>query len=186
MLHILIVQKGLVEVLEDAAGGPVIRRPLPLPHSQVVTHTQKLSYSADTPTLPAGQAKGNGALRTPDGATVTVNDIHTYYVLAGETPVLVHNAKRFCEPDADALQEWDQATFGSLEETATYHLNKHGKGRTLAEYTQAARDLWNKTDAKDRVAWKLRNGDMGWKIRGGLLGGEGIYTESGKIVTWHD
>ncbi|MFC5805834.1 polymorphic toxin-type HINT domain-containing protein, partial [Streptomyces formicae] len=117
---------------------------------------------------------------------LTVADIHTYYVLAGATPVLVHNTGAFCGPDAEALNDWDAATFGSLEETAKYHLDKHGKGRTLAEYTKEAKDLWTKTKPEDRIPWKLKNGDMGWKIRGGLFGGEGIYTKEGKIVTWHD
>ncbi|MGW5254257.1 polymorphic toxin-type HINT domain-containing protein [Streptomyces sp. NPDC004012] len=117
---------------------------------------------------------------------LTVSELHTYYVLAGNTPVLVHNSGKFCGPDADALQHWDPATFGSAEETAVYHLDKHGKGRTLAEYTKEAMDLWNKTRPEDRIPWKLKNGDMGWKIRGGLFGGEGIYTKDGKIVTWHD
>ncbi|EYT80873.1 hypothetical protein CF54_22930, partial [Streptomyces sp. Tu 6176] len=117
---------------------------------------------------------------------LTVAELHTYYVLAGDTAVLVHNAGKFCGKDADALQHWDPATFGSAEETAVYHLDKHGKGRTLAEYTKEAMDLWNKTKPGDRIEWKLRNGEMGWKIRGGLFGGEGIYTKDGKIVTWHD
>ncbi|MYS46090.1 chemotaxis protein, partial [Streptomyces sp. SID5998] len=117
---------------------------------------------------------------------LTVAELHTYYVLAGDTAVLVHNAGKFCGADADALQHWDKATFSSAEETAVYHLDKHGKGRTLAEYTKEAMDLWNKTKPEDRIPWKLRNGEMGWKIRGGLFGGEGIYTKDGKIVTWHD
>ncbi|KUO20730.1 sugar-binding protein [Streptomyces dysideae] len=57
----------------------------------------------------AGELKPGMTLRTVDGSTVriestrpfqkrqrthdlTINDTHTYYVLAGETPVLVHNA----------------------------------------------------------------------------------------------
>jgi hypothetical protein len=59
-------------------------------------------------------------LRTPDGSTaavtanrpfdkrartynLTVDDLHTYYVLAGATPVLVHNAG--CDEFADKLQQ---------------------------------------------------------------------------------
>ena len=87
---------------------------------------------------------------------LTITDLHTYYVLAGETPLLVHNSNKFCGPDADALQEWDRAKFKSVEESATYHLDKHGKGRTFAEYTKEARNLWKKADPKDRVPWKLQ------------------------------
>ncbi|WP_263979091.1 HINT domain-containing protein [Streptomyces aculeolatus] len=56
----------------------------------------------------AGDLTPGHTLRTPDGTTatiqdvrhctkrqrthdLTINDIHTYHVLAGETPVLVHN-----------------------------------------------------------------------------------------------
>ncbi|MEU8588016.1 polymorphic toxin-type HINT domain-containing protein [Streptomyces sp. NPDC048664] len=119
---------------------------------------------------------------------LTVDDLHTFYVVAGTTPVLVHNSGglQFCGADAEALKSWTRATFKTVEESAVYHLGKHGKGRTFAEYTKEAMDLWNKTKASDRVPWKLADGSMGWKIRGGLFGGEGIYTLEGKIVTWHD
>ncbi|KAA9375981.1 MULTISPECIES: Hint domain-containing protein [Microbispora] len=62
----------------------------------------------------AGDLRVGDELRTPNGASaavtqvrdqqgqqrthdVTVNDLHTYYVLAGETPVLVHNSGP-CDP----------------------------------------------------------------------------------------
>ncbi len=112
---------------------------------------------------------------------LTVADIHTYYVIAGNTPVLVHNTGP-CDP----VDAWSPGTFGSAEESATYHVGKHGKGRTLAEYTDEAKNLWAKTPEGDRIPWKLRDGSEGWKIRGGFRGGEGIYTKDGKIVTWHD
>ncbi|MEU9034345.1 polymorphic toxin-type HINT domain-containing protein [Streptomyces sp. NPDC048352] len=61
----------------------------------------------------AAELNSGDTLRTPDGTTVeidqvvhwkelqgaynlTVNDLHTYYVLAGATPVLVHNANGLC------------------------------------------------------------------------------------------
>ncbi|MFV2126354.1 polymorphic toxin-type HINT domain-containing protein [Micromonospora sp. LOL_013] len=122
--------------------------------------------------------------RSLDIATVynlTVAGIHTYYVLAGNTPVLVHNTGP-CGP----VDAWSPGTFGSAEESATYHVGKHGKGRTLAEYTDEAKNLWARTPEGDRIPWKLRDGSEGWKIRGGFRGGEGIYTKDGKIVTWHD
>lgn len=84
------------------------------------------------------------------------------------------------------LDDWSPATFDSAAESAKYHLEKHGKGRTLAEYTAEAKGLWNRTPAADRIPWKLGDGSPGWKIRGGFRGGEGIYTNDGKIVTWHD
>ncbi|MCX5376207.1 polymorphic toxin-type HINT domain-containing protein [Streptomyces sp. NBC_00091] len=61
----------------------------------------------------AADLNSGDTLRTPDGTTVeidevvhwkelqgaynlTVNDLHTYYVLAGATPVLVHNSNGLC------------------------------------------------------------------------------------------
>ncbi|MEU6212364.1 polymorphic toxin-type HINT domain-containing protein [Streptomyces sp. NPDC047023] len=66
----------------------------------------------------AGNLKPGERLRTADGATVdlavvrtytafnetydlTVADLHTYYVLAGATPVLVHNAGGYTPPPSD-------------------------------------------------------------------------------------
>lgn len=65
----------------------------------------------------AAALNSGDTLRTPDGTTVavdrvthwkelqgaynlTVNDLHTYYVLAGSTPVLVHNAGGLCSRPA--------------------------------------------------------------------------------------
>ncbi|WP_405978924.1 polymorphic toxin-type HINT domain-containing protein [Streptomyces sp. NBC_00158] len=65
----------------------------------------------------AADLNSGDTLRTPDGATVgieevvhwkeirgaynlTVNDLHTYYVLAGATPVLVHNSNGLCSRPA--------------------------------------------------------------------------------------
>jgi hypothetical protein len=117
---------------------------------------------------------------------LTVADIHTFYVLAGTTPVLVHNASQFCGPDLEAVNHWYPSTLKTSEASAKYHIDKHGKGRTLAEYTQEALDLWNKTKPEDRIPWKIMDGTMGWKIKGGLWGGEGIYSKDGRVVTWHD
>ncbi|MFE3654497.1 polymorphic toxin-type HINT domain-containing protein [Streptomyces sp. NPDC059152] len=117
---------------------------------------------------------------------LTVAELHTYYVIAGGTSVLVHNAGKFCGADLQAMEEWHKATFESVEKSAIYHLEVHGKGRTFAEYTREAKDLWDKTDPKNRIPWKLKDGSMGWKIRGDWRSGEGIYTRDGKIVTWYD
>ncbi|MYS52373.1 hypothetical protein GTW46_20280, partial [Streptomyces sp. SID6013] len=72
-------------------------------------------------------------LRTPDGTTVrvisnraytkhartynlTVEDLHTYYVLAGETPVLVHNAGGACkEVVLDSFGSFEQARNKALD-----------------------------------------------------------------------
>lgn len=71
--------------------------------------------------IDAGDLKAGQTLRTSDGQTVTVvgvhryhrlhsaynltvDDLHTYYVLAGRTSVLVHNSASVCEHIALGLQ----------------------------------------------------------------------------------
>jgi hypothetical protein len=49
---------------------------------------------------------------------LTVADIHTYYVLAGAAPVLVHN-RGVCDV-------WHEGVFGSSEASLQYHYDKHG------------------------------------------------------------
>lgn len=120
---------------------------------------------------------------------LTVADIHTYYVVAGDQAILVHNedpVEKWLSCDADAIGHWYPSTLETAENSATYHVRKHGKGRTLAEYTTEALDLWRKTKPEDRIPWKLSDGTTGWKIRGDWRSGEGIYSPDGRIVTWHD
>ncbi|MFG3160068.1 polymorphic toxin-type HINT domain-containing protein [Streptomyces sp. NPDC048232] len=79
----------------------------------------------------ASKLAAGTTLRTPDGTTVrvisnraytkhartynlTVEDLHTYYVLAGETPVLVHNSN--CGPSLKDLQkDYPRRTVGILD-----------------------------------------------------------------------
>ncbi|WP_217235079.1 polymorphic toxin-type HINT domain-containing protein [Streptomyces sp. AC555_RSS877] len=73
------------------------------------THEHPFWSPSEHDWVPAGKLKPGMTLRTDEGATVivtgnrsftkqahtynlTVDDLHTYYVLAGETPVLVHNS----------------------------------------------------------------------------------------------
>ena len=91
-------------------------------------------------------------LRTPDGVDVTVaelitsgarhgraynltvDDLHTYYVLAGDTPVLVHNSGS-CVP---ALRGWqsERFQFGNQQ----FLLDKKGMDHIL---TRHHRDYWD-------------------------------------------
>ncbi|MFE5033454.1 RICIN domain-containing protein [Streptomyces sp. NPDC056683] len=93
--------------------------------------------------IDAGDLEPGQTLRTSDGRTVavvgvhryhrlhsaynlTVDDLHTYYVLAGGTPVLVHNSGSVCEHIALGLQtvgenEWALDEFAMEREALTYH-----------------------------------------------------------------
>jgi len=81
------------------------------PASLISTTTHPFWVESEEKWVEAGELVPGMDLRTPDGATVTVeevraftkrqrthdltvNDIHTYYVLAGDTSVLVHNSNR--------------------------------------------------------------------------------------------
>lgn len=61
-----------------------------------------------------------GTTRPAAAYNLTVEDIHTYYVLAGATPVLVHNSGGGCK-------EVVLASFGSFEQARNKALNLLGK-----------------------------------------------------------
>lgn len=106
--------------------------------------------------LDAKDLKKGDRLRTPAGElrdvvntrawteshkvyNLSVDDLHTYYVLAGDTPVLVHNTglcpekidDAFCNPSGRSSQEQFE-----------YRWDKHAKGRgfTREQYLQDAKD----------------------------------------------
>ncbi|MFJ6934839.1 polymorphic toxin-type HINT domain-containing protein [Streptomyces sp. NPDC101132] len=122
----------------------------------------------------AADLRVGDALRTPVGTTVqvgkvthwkglapaynlTVNDLHTYYVLAGPTPVLVHNTNPLClegqreypiyDPQTgNLITDIDHVDGGVLWElkSATYAddawLTKHINGK-LEKYLKARRQM---------------------------------------------
>ncbi|MEU9194476.1 polymorphic toxin-type HINT domain-containing protein [Streptomyces hundungensis] len=57
---------------------------------------------------------------------LSVDDLHTYYVLAGDTPVLVHNTGLCPEKIDDAFYN---PSGRSSQEQFEYHWDKHAKGR---------------------------------------------------------
>ncbi|MGW9434420.1 polymorphic toxin-type HINT domain-containing protein, partial [Streptomyces decoyicus] len=95
-------------------------------------------------------------LRTVDGSTVTVkgnrpfsqnartynltvDNLHTYYVLAGTVPVLVHNSG-LCPEKIDDVFHNPSGRSSQLQ--FEYHWDKHAKGRgvTREQYLQDAQD----------------------------------------------
>ncbi|MGX9883702.1 RHS repeat-associated core domain-containing protein [Streptomyces sp. NPDC002276] len=80
--------------------------------------------------------------RTPgigERYNLTVAQLHTYYVLAGNTPVLVHNTGPGCDGVADV---WHEGTFASPEDSFQYHFNKHGAPVNVSpeQYLQDSKD----------------------------------------------
>ena len=72
-----------------------------------------------------------------------------------------------------------------------YHSQKHGKGRTLEQYTIAAIDFYNKNKGLGKNI-QLKDGTFGIKIQtkrvinGKVVRIGGFWTESGKVVTFWD
>ncbi|MFJ4830486.1 polymorphic toxin-type HINT domain-containing protein [Streptomyces sp. NPDC088747] len=86
------------------------------------THEHPFWSPSERDWVPAGQLKPGMTLRTDEGDTVvvtgnrpfikravtynlTVDELHTYYVLAGHTPVLVHNSGPWCGVGSAEAQE---------------------------------------------------------------------------------
>ncbi|BBC32860.1 hypothetical protein SGFS_041540 [Streptomyces graminofaciens] len=86
------------------------------------THEHPFWSPSEHDWIESGKLKPGMTLRTDDGTTVTVtgnrpftqraitynltvDDLHTYYVLAGQTPVLVHNSGPWCGVGSAEAQE---------------------------------------------------------------------------------
>lgn len=82
---------------------------------------------------------------------------------------------------------WHKATFDTVEDSMAYHLKKHGKGRTMAEYTQVAVEFYEKYKGEGRTC-TLKDKTPGLKIEVGQGKHEkgGYWTSDGKIVTFWD
>ncbi|MFB7264845.1 ricin-type beta-trefoil lectin domain protein [Streptomyces nojiriensis] len=151
--------------------------------------------------------KPGGILRTDEGTSaaivavrvyeafdqtynLTVADLHTYYVLAGAMPVLVHNAGGLC------TEKIDDAFYNPSSRTSQaqfeYHWDKHGKahGVTREQYLQDAKE-WAEGIAKPGGKIGL-NGSLevltdktrGIKYVDSRTGKGGIIGPNGKAVTF--
>lgn len=86
------------------------------------------------------------------------------------------------EQSRPVAEEWHKGTFDTADDSIKYHLEKHGKGRTVEEYTRAAIDFFkaNKDKAKKVI---LKDNSPGWQIKGKS---GGYWTENGRVVTFWD
>ncbi|MEV4374564.1 polymorphic toxin-type HINT domain-containing protein [Nonomuraea sp. NPDC049637] len=122
---------------------------------------------------------------------LTVADIPAYYVKLGNAPVLVHNVDKWrCVTFSGAEQQhfgkWANTTFsveeGGKRAAMQWHWYKHRDGfRDFGEYTERALDWWTQNEGKGKPK-KLGDGTWGIAIKEGNR--YGIYTTSGKIVTY--
>ena len=140
--------------------------------------------------IPAGHLSPGHALRTPGGPAahvvavhehagaadmdnLTVDRLHTYYVLAGTTPILVHN----CNWDMTKIDEkYDKHVFGDGK--------RPGEGPDMAEY----QDEVDGVDGFDRYqqdACGLMCGPKGSNVREVIRSGDGailrLDTSTGRL-----
>lgn len=87
------------------------------------------------------------------------------------------------EGGANALRQWHKATFKSEAESAAYHLEKHGAGQTLEQYTQDAADFF-KGNSHRGTTMIANDGAEALKITTPGGGRGGIFTTLGKIITF--
>ncbi|MER7708416.1 RHS repeat-associated core domain-containing protein [Kitasatospora sp. NPDC097605] len=120
---------------------------------------------------------------------LTVADLHTYYVLAGTVPVLVHNSGLCTEKIDDVFHN---PSGRSSQDQFEYHWDKHAKGRgvTREQYLQDAQD-WATGIAQpggkrglNASLETLADGARGIKYVDPQTGKGGIIGPGGKAVTF--
>src|SRR4051794_34875159 len=79
---------------------------------------------------------------------------------------------------------WDQGTFLTKLDSMLYHLAKHGKGRTLAQYTAAAQAFWS--SHQSAAVWGTWRAAWAPSYRLKLAPRSGYYTATGEILTFWD
>lgn len=156
--------------------------------------------------IQAGNLKPGMTLRTSDGSEVrvtanraytdhvrtynlTVESLHTYYVLAGTVPVLVHNAG-LCTEKIDSV--FYNPSDRSSQDQFEYHWDKHAKARgfTREQYLQDAQG-WAASIAQpggkrglNASLETLADGSRGIKYVDPQTGKGGIVGPDGKAVTF--
>ncbi|MFF3299545.1 polymorphic toxin-type HINT domain-containing protein [Streptomyces sp. NPDC002908] len=156
--------------------------------------------------IDAGELAAGQDLRTRSGGTVrvasvhalqrpatvhnlTVAHLHTYYVLAGTVPVLVHNSG-LCSKKIDDV--FHNPSGRSSQDQFEYHWDKHAKGRSVTreQYLQDAQD-WAAGIAQpggkrglNASLETLADGSRGIKYVDPQTGKGGIIGPGGKAVTF--
>ncbi|MFJ1598391.1 polymorphic toxin-type HINT domain-containing protein [Streptomyces sp. NPDC088261] len=127
-----------------------------------------------------------------DMYNLTVGELHTYYVLAGATPVLVHNSGACPKAVADA---WHEGTFDNPGGSFEYHWGKHGsplnvtREKYLQDSSGWAQRLAEPGGKKGYNAKRMPFDDGKWGVKysdpNGGMGG--IIGPDGRVVSfWYD
>ncbi|MYS47776.1 hypothetical protein GTY23_42735, partial [Streptomyces sp. SID5998] len=157
----------------------------------------------------ARNLRTGATLRTVDGSTVdvlnnrsfeksartynlSVAELHTYYVMAGRTPVLVHNSEVCLKGVDDA---WHAGTFENPGKSFRYHWEKHGEPlnitpeKYLKDSSDWAKRLAEPGGKKGYNAKRMPFDDGKWGVKysdphGGV---GGIIGPDGRVVSfWYD
>jgi len=90
------------------------------------------------------------------------------------------------------FDNWHMGTFPNRLQSIKYHLAKHGKGRTLRQYTEAAQDFFQKNKHLGTKVM-LKDGTAGIQIKTKIkIPGQktqrigGYWTHDGRLVTFWD
>jgi tetratricopeptide (TPR) repeat protein len=95
--------------------------------------------------------------------------------------------KLFTKNAIKHIDHWHKGTFNSSIDSMGYHLTKHGKGRTIEQYTNDAMKFYNKNKyLGEKII--LKDGTMGIKIQTGAGKNKvgGYWSYDGKIITFWD
>jgi len=95
--------------------------------------------------------------------------------------------KLFAKNAIKNIDHWHNGTFTSAFDSMEYHLAKHGKGRSIEQYTNEAMKFYNKNkNLGEKII--LKDGTIGIKIQTGTGKNKigGYWTYDGKIVTFWD
>lgn len=83
--------------------------------------------------------------------------------------------------------QWHRGTFDNVVDSMEYHLGKHGKGRTLQQYTIDAMNFYRQNKHRGTPV-TLKDGTLGIRIQTGSGRSKvgGYWTVEGKLVTFWD
>jgi hypothetical protein len=85
---------------------------------------------------------------------------------------------------AGVWNAWDRGTFPTKTTSILYHFAKHGKGRTLAQYTADAQAFWSINGGS--AVWGTHNPGWAPSYKLKLPPRGGYFTASGAILTYWD
>jgi hypothetical protein len=87
----------------------------------------------------------------------------------------------------DVISSWDRGTFDSQAKTIRYHWEQHGMGRSIAEYTDDAREFLRRHRPDMTVRAPTKPGyQRSLSFRDRMTGAGGAYTLDGRILTYWD